>query len=918
MGKARRIQTSADRLRKNQIEIKQLQGLQRNRNTPRPVASTAFAGISAAGDVGGVGNFVRTAGDTMIGPLALAPPVEFRIQIDIDGIIDIGESSSNSQYTSNIQLDDIQPNTFTLDTIAGAAFDGQILILRTFAPSTITIAQATLDNGGNIQTPNDTDFNMGNLQMISLIFDASLVIFGNAPGGTWRVLTGDATGGGTGITFPIDFPEDDRGTVSTSPQDILFSASTRHSVRMEITVDIELTFTSPPTNETAYTNIIIAQDGTGGHTLELPAGTVNKETVEAGFLLGASEETGIVIKSAFGLFYAFLETGNVVSGGADISQWATFPAVADVDYATFDGINIDRLLFSQILANNLLSGTTGITSTAAGDMVSNVPDGAVYQKDIDGTVVLGLSTLGSVTSLEVVGVLGSQLILSETNGGTVGSILQGTAVLQYTTPTDHEFIVGVSKILDITSAGIVMNQDIDFATFDGKNIDRLSFDQTTGDVLDAATTGITSDSAGSMNFNVPDTASFIFTENNVLPAALVINNTGLIAQTIVPAEATDTLGFAILPWDNVFTDKLTVDNFIDIFEIATPDNPAVDTGRLYVKDVSSITNLFFRDSVGTETNLLAAASGANTTLSNLTSPTAINQFINMGTNAITFDPSTILMGSPSANLLNIEFPTGAELSLLFNASPIWGFSSTDLTGPNIILSNTLIINDSSTDPVANGMFSRNGDVLGLQIPTFQLQSEITGSFSGDFNLTKVDAAPSGGEPIYKINFNLFDSPTSITYSQIRGEIVDVTDAGSLLFNVRADGVSDVNALIIEGSAGTSNRTFVSLNTESRIGSDLAFQSSIGSTDLKIFPALNQLGITMDNISYTVGTRGALSPPSVTFSEGAPGTAVTADALGGDHFANMIITDDEITGLFLFVRQKNGNWGRVTLTYDALV
>lgn len=194
--KAYRIPSAIDRLRKQQMQIKDLQALQRNRNTPRPVASTAFAGTSAAGSQGGTGNFLATKGDTMIGPLALAPPVDFSVDIDVDGILDIGESSSNSQYSSNIQIEDV-PTSTTLDTIAGAAFDGQILVIRTFAPSPITIAQATLANGGNIQTPNDADFIIGDLQMISLVFDAALLVFANT-GGTWRVLTGDTTGGGGG------------------------------------------------------------------------------------------------------------------------------------------------------------------------------------------------------------------------------------------------------------------------------------------------------------------------------------------------------------------------------------------------------------------------------------------------------------------------------------------------------------------------------------------------------------------------------------------------------------------------------------------------------------------------------------------------------------------------------------------------
>jgi len=197
--KASRIPSAKDRLRKQQIDIRNLQANNRNRNTPRPVATTASAGSSAAGDTGGgTGNFLSTKGDTMIGPLALAPPVDFSLDIDVNGAIDIGPANTSLQYSSNIQLEDIQPNTFVLDTIAGAAFDGQLLVIRTFAPSVpFTIAQATLDNGGNIVIPSDEDITLGDLQSIILIFDEALRVFDNT-GGSWRVISTSGSGGGGG------------------------------------------------------------------------------------------------------------------------------------------------------------------------------------------------------------------------------------------------------------------------------------------------------------------------------------------------------------------------------------------------------------------------------------------------------------------------------------------------------------------------------------------------------------------------------------------------------------------------------------------------------------------------------------------------------------------------------------------------
>jgi hypothetical protein len=140
------------------------------------------------------GNYLAREGDSMIGPLALGPPVDFTIEVDANNTIDVGPLNENVQYTSNIQLDDVQPNSSVLDIIANPAFDGQILVLRSFAPTVpYTISQGTLGNGGNIQTPDGNDITFGDLQMMVLIFDASLIIHANT-GGTWRVLPGVGAG----------------------------------------------------------------------------------------------------------------------------------------------------------------------------------------------------------------------------------------------------------------------------------------------------------------------------------------------------------------------------------------------------------------------------------------------------------------------------------------------------------------------------------------------------------------------------------------------------------------------------------------------------------------------------------------------------------------------------------------------------
>jgi len=91
--------------------------------------------------------------------------------------------------------------------------------------------------------------------------------------------------------------------------------------------------------------------------------------------------------------------------------------------------------------------------------------------------------------------------------------------------------------------------------------------------------------------------SFNTTVDEVL--ALKITN---LSEVIIDANK-DWLGFDITNLGNLQTN-----GYIDINEIATPANPAANVGRLYVKDVAAVTQLFFRDSVGLETNLLAIPS----------------------------------------------------------------------------------------------------------------------------------------------------------------------------------------------------------------------------------------------------------------------------------------------------------------------
>lgn len=201
--KERNVQTRANEAI-TEADKEFIQSLKVFAESSNEVAGLAGAAISNSPKTP-AGNYLAREGDSMIGPIALGPPVDFRVEIDANDTIDIGQFNDNAHYSSNIELDAIQPNSFVLNIIANANFDGQILIMRTFGPDSFTINQGDLGNGGNIQTPDGEDFILVALQMVILVFDEALVLAGNT-GGTWRLLSsagGGTTGTGTFISADL-------------------------------------------------------------------------------------------------------------------------------------------------------------------------------------------------------------------------------------------------------------------------------------------------------------------------------------------------------------------------------------------------------------------------------------------------------------------------------------------------------------------------------------------------------------------------------------------------------------------------------------------------------------------------------------------------------------------------------------------
>ena len=754
---------------------------------------------------------------------------------------------------SSMAIIDHTSTPFTLRFIQGPAKDGARIKITPKIGKTFNV-----ESGGNILTSSTITISDTEYYELVKYSEAETGV----TGGAWKIFKTGAGGGG--ITFPIDFPEDDRGTVGASTQEILFTDADRHSVKMIVSGDVELAFSSPPTNETAYTNIIIVQDGTGGHTVTVPPGTVNKDIVDAGILTGPNEETGIVIKFAFGIFYAFLETGNIVTGGSSFS--------GDLSDLVID---VNKNWAAQGISNfGNLTGVTGIDMDGATATIQGVVNLNFFQAN------------HSINSLS------------------------GAMFFQVDSTDFFGFLAGCIQIarFEEAAAGVFRLNMLEHSIRDAKDI---TFDVGATNSVPGSSPGIGYDTSPSrLVINVPAGSHLAISENTVVGSTQIFDD-GVLSNDLT---ATTNLFIGILGAAPSVAGQFTNDA-TDVFVFSGGSVRNLSNISTFIGATRELDNLTTTD---INVPLLPEAS-ATLDLGSELFPWRIGHFreieFPVTTSAPTGITDTQISVNTSNNMAFNNSVNGGGYLWYFEGVEKWAMTATQFSGDFILLQNSLTFNDSTTNPVGDGELTRNGDSMILQSPIFQIQRATTGTFSGDFNLTKVDAAPSGGEPIYKINFNLFDSPTSITYAQIVGRIEDVTDAGILEFGVRSDGVSNVNALTIEGSTSTSNRTFVSLNVESRIGSDLKFQAPTGSTDLKIFPALNQLGIVVqDNVSFTVGSAGMLAAP---ITNTLPGSAAGADAVFGDHDGAIGFFDSGGANLTLLVRQLNGDWASVNLVRGTL-
>ncbi len=189
-----------------------------------------------------------------------------------------------------------------------------------------------------------------------------------------------------------------------------------------------------------------------------------------------------------------------------------------------------------------------------------------------------------------------------------------------------------------------------------------------------------------------------FKTNNI--ARFVIDNSSVSSSVDLEAVGNSFLGGNL----NLSGNFTIANKYIDISEMTAPGNPASDFGRLYVADDSGTTKLYFKDSAGTATNLLAGGlSQANQGNNRVVTSVDANN-INAEAN-LTFDGNTLKAIGYVTSSLGVSSLSGSfEEGVAVGGSTIIS-ADKDLTNVRSVTASTNIY-------AANGYFTGILDVEG--------------------------------------------------------------------------------------------------------------------------------------------------------------------------------------------------------------
>ena len=193
------------------------------------------------------------------------------------------------------------------------------------------------------------------------------------------------------------------------------------------------------------------------------------------------------------------------------------------------------------------------------------------------------------------------------------------------------------------------------------------------------------------------------------------------------------------------------EDYLELKEVTAPTSTA-NYGKLYVKSADS--KLYFMNDSGTEYDLTTASTGANTTLSNLTSPTAINQdLLPSGTRVLgasgtrwtglystfgNFSTTVDITGNLTVDTSTFFVDSTNNQVSIMNTSAISGTLLTVGAG-GVNSTNAIIATNSGSTAISGIYYYLNGTVKGLIGSVGNTNLLITGTTSGDLAIRNTQA-----------------------------------------------------------------------------------------------------------------------------------------------------------------------------------
>ena len=419
-----------------------------------------------------------------------------------------------------------------------------------------------------------------------------------------------------------------------------------------------------------------------------------------------------------GVSYPLTPSVNVV-GSVSTGTTTIDLSASNAHSTTMTATGNSALAFSNYPSSgNQIEWEVEITQDSTGGRTITMPSEVVEDP--------GIVTTANTTSV---------IVFRTNDGGTtvhVVSLLNASPSLTST---------GATKELDnLTTTSL--NADLHLNTFNIDEIDKLVFDKSAGDTLGSTDTGVTSNAAGGLEFNLSGTTnSYDFIMNNDSTIRLQINNTTVVSQSLFPVDSgSDTLGSSGAEWftghiltmtnttANITTGNITTGNITNIVS-GGATNGITSIGHLDFVDntatPSASLSLYtdgtdiFANTGGSVKNLsdISSTTGANQQLSNLSGTVSVNldlipnqatggnlgsstsgkEWYNLFSRRVTFPASTSLgasdytFGRVSTDV-KYNVPTGSTHIFTVNGSTQLTITSAELnlSGVNLDMENNSI------------------------------------------------------------------------------------------------------------------------------------------------------------------------------------------------------------------------------------